>query len=67
MKALHVIEGEVAAHVTFWKDQIWWNGTRLEHWATPKYLGVTLDRTLTFKNHCSNTKQFFLLPGQEQP
>ncbi|MGL4890228.1 MAG: hypothetical protein ACRC52_05400, partial [Aeromonas veronii] len=25
----------------------------------PKYLGVTLDRTLSFKRHCNNTKQKF--------
>jgi hypothetical protein len=33
-----------------------WRGDRLEHCKTPKYLGVTLDRTLSFKQHCLNTK-----------
>ncbi|XP_060527117.1 uncharacterized protein LOC132702463 [Cylas formicarius] len=30
------------------------NGTRLKHNKHPKYLGVTLDRTLSFKKHLSN-------------
>lgn len=33
-----------------------WNGILLEHCFIPKYLGVTLDRYLTFKTHCSNIK-----------
>ena len=28
-----------------------WNRTDLEHTAHPKYLGVTLDRTLSYKQH----------------
>ncbi|KAK9687031.1 hypothetical protein QE152_g36758 [Popillia japonica] len=31
-------------------------GERLEHCMTPRYLGVTLDRTLSFRQHCINTK-----------
>ena len=31
-----------------------WNGVEIEHDSVPKYLGVTLDRTLSFKQHCSN-------------
>ena len=33
-----------------------WSGTPLEHCTHPVYLGVTLDRTLTFKEHIKNTK-----------
>ena len=35
---------------------ITWSGTRLPHCPNPKYLGVTLDRTLTYKLHIQNTK-----------
>ncbi|XP_061721084.1 uncharacterized protein LOC133527905 [Cydia pomonella] len=34
-----------------------WEDRRLEHTAALKYLGVTLDRSLTYKAHCLNTKQ----------
>ena len=33
-----------------------WRGSKLQHCRTPRYLGVTLDRTLTFKQHCLNTR-----------
>ncbi|KAI5735344.1 hypothetical protein M8J77_017170 [Diaphorina citri] len=36
--------------------KIAWSGQQLTHNFSPKYLGVTLDRTLTFKQHCQNTK-----------
>ena len=32
-----------------------WNGVKIKHDEGPKYLGVTLDRTLSFKQHCLNT------------
>ncbi|KAJ8896081.1 hypothetical protein PR048_001423 [Dryococelus australis] len=32
------------------------SGVELEHCDTTKYLGVTLDRSLTFKKHCMNSK-----------
>lgn len=35
---------------------ITWSGTPLEHCTNPVYLGVTLDRTLSFKEHVKNTK-----------
>ncbi|KAK9703440.1 hypothetical protein QE152_g29336 [Popillia japonica] len=35
--------------------EIHWRGERLEHCTTPRYLGVTLDRTLSFRQHCTNT------------
>ena len=36
--------------------KIAWNGVDLENTAYPKYLGVTLDRTLSYKQHILNTK-----------
>ena len=32
--------------------ELQWNSVKIEHDAGPKYLGVTLDRTLSFKQHC---------------
>ena len=37
-------------------QQVSWNGVDLENTDTPKYLGVTLDRTLSYKTHIHNTK-----------
>ena len=36
--------------------QVTWSGTALEHCEHPVYLGVTLDRTLSFKAHVEKTK-----------
>ena len=36
--------------------QVSWNGVDLENTDTPKYLVVTLDRTLSYKTHIHNTK-----------
>jgi len=36
--------------------QVKWNNTDLENTPYPKYLGVTLDRTLSYKKHIQNTK-----------
>ena len=33
-----------------------WNRTKLENTPHPKYLGITLDRTLSYKEHIHNTK-----------
>ena len=33
-----------------------WNRTQLENTPHPKYLGVTLDRMLSYKEHMHNTK-----------
>ena len=38
------------------KLQIQWNGQKLENNCFPVYLGVTLDRTLSFNRHTSNVK-----------
>lgn len=38
------------------KLNITWRGQQLSHYDTPKYLGVKLDRSLTFKDHCQETK-----------
>lgn len=35
--------------------QVIWEGVILTHCKTPTYLGVTLDRTLTYKLHCDKT------------
>lgn len=37
------------------KLEVFFNNVQLNHNPTPKYLGVTLDRTLTFKKHLTNT------------
>lgn len=34
-----------------------WREVPITHCPTPRYLGVALDRTLSFKQHCLNTKQ----------
>ena len=36
--------------------EVSWNGVDLENTDTPKYLGVTLNRTLSYKTHIHNTK-----------
>jgi hypothetical protein len=33
-----------------------WEGQQLEHETHPRYLGVTRDHTLSYKQHCLNTK-----------
>lgn len=33
-----------------------WKGIQLEHCSDPKYLGIRLDRTLSFKKHCQELK-----------
>ena len=38
------------------KLNVTWNGLELDHYPNPIYLGVTLDRTLSFKQHALNTK-----------
>ena len=37
-------------------QKVEWNRTKLENTPHPKYLGVTLDRTLSYKEHIHNTK-----------
>ena len=34
------------------KLNIAWNGTKLDHTHAPVYLGITPDRSLTYRNHC---------------
>ena len=36
--------------------EVKWNNTDLQNTPHPKYLGVTLDRTLSYKKHIHNTK-----------
>ena len=36
--------------------KVMWNKTELENTTHPKYLGVTLDRSLSYKQHIRNTK-----------
>ena len=38
------------------KLNVTWNGTKLEHTHSPVYLGITLDRSLTYRNHCLKTR-----------
>jgi hypothetical protein len=38
------------------KLKINWQDTELEHCEEPKYLGIKLDRTLTYRSLCENTK-----------
>lgn len=33
-----------------------WQGVDIEHCSQPRYLGITLDRSLTYKYHCQKTK-----------
>jgi hypothetical protein len=39
------------------KLQVSWNGSTLEHTDQPKYLGITLDRSLTYRHHCIKRRQ----------
>ena len=38
------------------KLNVTWNGTKLDHTNSPVYLGITLDRSLTYRNHCMKTR-----------
>ena len=38
------------------KLYVTWNGTKLEHTHSHVYLGITLDRSLTYRNHCMKTR-----------
>ncbi|KAI5734515.1 hypothetical protein M8J77_007414 [Diaphorina citri] len=38
------------------KLKVSWEGENLENCATPKYLGIKMDRTLSYKTHCKDTK-----------
>ena len=35
---------------------VYWNETKITNTQCPKYLGITLDRSLTYRSHCENTK-----------
>ena len=39
-----------------YKLDISWNGEKLQNDKFPVYLGVTLDRTLSFNEHCKKVK-----------
>jgi hypothetical protein len=39
------------------KLQVSWNGSTLEHTDQPKYLGITLDRSPTYRHHYIKTRQ----------
>ena len=38
------------------KLNVTWNGTKLDHTHSPVYLGITLDRSLTYRHHCLKTR-----------
>ena len=38
------------------KLNVTWNGTKLDHTNSPVYFGITLDRSLTYRNHCLKTR-----------
>ena len=38
------------------KLNVTWNGTKLDHTHSPVYLGITLDRSLTYRNYCLKTR-----------
>ena len=38
------------------KLNVTWNCTKLDHTNSPVYLGITLDRSLTYRNHCTKTR-----------
>jgi hypothetical protein len=38
-------------------DVMMFNGTSIKHVDHPRYLGVTLDRTLTFKSHLEKSAE----------
>ena len=38
------------------KLNVTWNGTKLDHTHSSVYLGITLDRSLTYRNHCLKTR-----------
>lgn len=44
-------------HLAHGKLNVSWEGQRLEHTDRPKYLGVILDWSLTYKFHCPSTRQ----------
>ena len=39
-----------------WKLSLTWNGVDLKHYDFPVYLGVTMDRTLSYKQHTEKVK-----------
>ena len=53
LKLPHSIYGKKEATRSL---KVKWSNTELENTDQPKYLGVTLDRTLSYKQHIHNTK-----------
>lgn len=39
------------------KLKVEWEGVEIKHTYNSKYFGITLNRALTYKKHCINTKQ----------
>jgi hypothetical protein len=48
----HVCAFHLKNRLTSRKLDITWEGVKLQHTPYPKYLGVNLDRSLNYKEHC---------------
>ena len=52
----HLLTFHLKNHQADRKLNVTWNGTKLDHTHSPVYLGITLDRSLTYRNHCLKTR-----------
>jgi len=52
----HVCAFHLNTHLAHKKLNVSWEGQNLEHTEKAKYLGVVLDKSLTYKDHWKNTR-----------